>query len=73
MVAHCETSTRCPGLRSEKYAQTLDEVSGGFVQAVGYHEDGTPKFEAGKVDQSAAGAAGKKTTVGVDLKNKVGW
>ncbi|KAL1979360.1 hypothetical protein VTN96DRAFT_6098 [Rasamsonia emersonii] len=67
LVAHCETSTRCPGLRSEKYAQTLDEVSGGFVQAVGYHEDGTPKFEAGKVDQPAG-----KTIIGVDL-NKVGW
>ncbi|KAL1965761.1 hypothetical protein VTN77DRAFT_5261 [Rasamsonia byssochlamydoides] len=67
LVAHCETSTRCPGLRSNKYAQTLDEVSGGFVQAVGYHEDGTPKFEAGNVDQAA-----KNPVIGADL-NKLGW
>ena len=34
----------------ENYAQIIDEITGGFVQSVGYHDDGTMKYEAGKMD-----------------------
>ena len=51
LVAHCESaSTRCRVSDGENYAQILDEISGGFVQSVGYHDDGTMKYEAGKMD-----------------------
>lgn len=28
----------------------MDEISGGFIQVNGILEDGTPKYEAGRVD-----------------------
>jgi hypothetical protein len=34
----------------ENYAQIIDEISGGIVQSVGYHEDGTMKYEAGNIN-----------------------
>ncbi|KAL4871106.1 hypothetical protein BDV12DRAFT_194752 [Aspergillus spectabilis] len=67
LIAHCESaSTRCDVKESDLYAQIVDEVSGGILQITGYNEDGTLKYEAGKVDLP------KKKNIGVDL-NKVEW
>jgi hypothetical protein len=47
----------------ENYAQVIDEISGGIVQAAGYHEDGTMKYEAGKINLE------EKTVVGPNLES----
>lgn len=67
LVAHWESSsTKCDVSEGNLYAQIMDEVSGGMIQIAGYNDDGTMRYEAGKVDLQ------KKTTVGVDL-DKIGW
>ncbi|PLB51193.1 putative C2H2 finger domain protein [Aspergillus steynii IBT 23096] len=63
LIAHCESpSTRCDINNGDKYGQIIDELTGGLIQAVGYHADGTVKYEAGKFDLP------KSTTVGVNLR-----
>lgn len=57
---------RCDINQNDSYKQVIDELSGGVVQAVGYNEDGTIKYEAGKLDVP------QNTTIGVDL-GKVDW
>jgi hypothetical protein len=41
------------------YAQIIDEVSGGMIQMAGLNEDGTLKYEGGKVKIQ------EKVTIGV--------
>lgn len=41
-------------------------MSGGVIQAAGYHDDGTIRYEAGEL------SVPKKKTVGVDLQ-QVDW
>ncbi|ODM19497.1 hypothetical protein SI65_04481 [Aspergillus cristatus] len=51
LVAHCESpSVHCSINEQDVYGQFMDEVSGGLIQAVGYNDDGTIKYEAGKLD-----------------------
>ncbi|KAL4903200.1 hypothetical protein BDW74DRAFT_180067 [Aspergillus multicolor] len=67
IIAHWESPTlKCNLIEENLYAQIVDEVSGGMVQINGYNEDGTLKYEAGKLELR------KTTTVGVDLE-KIGW
>jgi hypothetical protein len=49
----------------ENYAQIIDEISGGFVQSVGYHDDGTMKYEAGNIVVEKKG----KVVIGHDLSD----
>ncbi|KAE8150695.1 putative C2H2 finger domain protein [Aspergillus avenaceus] len=50
LVAHFESPTvRCTFTESDRYEQLVDELTGGIIQAVGYNEDGTRKYEAGKI------------------------
>ncbi|PGG96087.1 hypothetical protein AJ80_09875 [Polytolypa hystricis UAMH7299] len=49
VVAHCETATaRCKVSESYDYARVMDEVSAGIIDAVGYHADGTVRYQASK-------------------------
>lgn len=57
---------RCDINTTAIYNQFIDEVSGGVIQAAGYHDDGTIKYEAGEL------SAPKKKTVNVDLQ-QVDW
>lgn len=57
---------RCDIKDGNLYGQIVDEVSGGLVQIAGYNDDGTVKYEAGKLELQ------KKITIGVDL-DKFGW
>ncbi|KAL4949188.1 hypothetical protein BDW69DRAFT_198288 [Aspergillus filifer] len=67
LIAHCESATtKCNVNEMNLYAQIIDEVSGGMVQASGENEDGTVKYVAGQVDLQ------RKVTVNVNL-DKVGW
>ncbi|KAL5335421.1 hypothetical protein BJX70DRAFT_390702 [Aspergillus crustosus] len=67
LIAHCESATiRCDVSEYDLYGQIVDEISGGTIQITGYNEDGTLKYEAGKINLT------KKITIGVDL-NKVDW
>ncbi|RDW79245.1 putative C2H2 finger domain protein [Aspergillus mulundensis] len=67
IIAHWESpSLKCNLSEENLYAQIMDEVSGGMIQINGYNEDGTLKYEAGKLELR------KTTTVGVDLE-KVRW
>ncbi|BDD55272.1 hypothetical protein MAP00_000810 [Monascus purpureus] len=51
LIAHFESpSTRCTVAGLDGYGQIMDEISGGFIQVNGILEDGTPKYEAGRVD-----------------------
>ncbi|KAN0081760.1 hypothetical protein V8E54_003058 [Elaphomyces granulatus] len=66
LVAHCESaSTRCRVSDGENYAQIIDEISGGFVQSVGYHDDGTMKYEAGNIVIENKG----KVVIGRDISD----
>lgn len=50
LISHCENSSvRCKINDGAEYAQVIDELSGGVIQANGYHEDGTVKYEAGQL------------------------
>jgi len=53
---------RCDINQNDSYGEVIDELSGGMIQAIGYNEDGTVKYEAGKVDVP------NNTTIGVDLE-----
>lgn len=67
LIAHCESPTvRCSINQNIKYGQLIDELSGGVIQAAGYNEDGTIRYEAGKLDMP------KTKTIGVDLQ-QVNW
>ncbi|KKK18335.1 hypothetical protein AOCH_005959 [Aspergillus ochraceoroseus] len=67
LIAHCESATtRCDINQDNKYAQMIDEVTGGFIQMAGYNEDGTMKYEAGALDLP------KTTRIGTDLR-QVNW
>ncbi|KAJ0419019.1 hypothetical protein BJY00DRAFT_314470 [Aspergillus carlsbadensis] len=60
LIAHCESSTtRCDVNEGNMYAQIINEVSGGMIQMAGYNDDGTLKYEAGKVKIK------EKVTIGV--------
>ncbi|CEL08843.1 hypothetical protein ASPCAL11988 [Aspergillus calidoustus] len=60
LIAHCESSTtRCDVNEGNMYAQIIDEVSGGMIQMAGLNEDGTLKYEGGKVKIQ------EKVTIGV--------
>ncbi|KAL4968330.1 putative C2H2 finger domain protein [Aspergillus stella-maris] len=51
LIAHCESATtKCNVNETNLYAQIIDEVSGGMVQASGENEDGTIRYVAGEVD-----------------------
>ncbi|KAI9037860.1 putative C2H2 finger domain protein [Aspergillus affinis] len=51
LIAHCESpSTRCDINEGERYGQIIDELTGGVIQAVGYNDDGTVKYGAGRLD-----------------------
>lgn len=69
LVSHCESpSVRCDIKAKDIFGQFIDELSGGVIQATGYNEDGTIKYEAGKLDMP------NHTTIGVDLqKKRVDW
>lgn len=45
-MAHCENTEKCPVFRRSNYAQVVDLITGGYVQAT--DSDGTQlKLEAG--------------------------
>ncbi|PYH98470.1 hypothetical protein BO71DRAFT_316172 [Aspergillus ellipticus CBS 707.79] len=68
LVAHCESGTlRCSVNDGPRFGEVIDELSGGFVNAVGLHEDGTVKYEAGKMEST------KGSTVGEDMQNHRKW
>ncbi|PWY88917.1 hypothetical protein BO70DRAFT_359231 [Aspergillus heteromorphus CBS 117.55] len=68
LVAHCESGTiRCNLNDGPKFGDIIDEVSGGFVKAVGLHTDGTVKYEAGKIDVN------RSTTIGQDMRERRMW
>ncbi|KAL4807592.1 hypothetical protein BDV18DRAFT_103522 [Aspergillus unguis] len=67
LISHWESPTiKCDVSDGDLYAQIMDEVSGGMIQIAGYNDDGTMRYEAGKLELQ------KKTTIGVDL-DKVRW
>lgn len=58
LIAHCEsTGTRCKINDSAHFAQIIDEISAGIIQANGY-DNGMVKYEAGELSIS------KDTTIG---------
>lgn len=65
LIAHCESSTaRCKINDAPKYGQIIDELSGGAIQTSGYHEDGSIRYEAGKLEMpktTTIGRSGHKT------------
>ncbi|KAE8406790.1 hypothetical protein BDV37DRAFT_280400 [Aspergillus pseudonomiae] len=68
LVAHLESpSTRCNLSDGERYGQIFEEITGGLIQTAGYAEDGTVKYEAGKLE-IADGSEPGTTTIGTDLR-----
>jgi hypothetical protein len=66
LIAHFEApSARCDINDSQRYGQILDELTGGIIQASGFNEDGTVKYEAGKLELNT-------TTVSKDLRQHSG-
>lgn len=60
LIAHCEASkTRCSVNETVLYGQIIDELSGGVIQTNGYHEDGTVKYEAGKLETQQTTTIGR--------------
>ncbi|KAF7596714.1 hypothetical protein BBP40_000142 [Aspergillus hancockii] len=67
LIAHFESaSTRCDISDASRYGQIVDELTGGIIQATGYNEDGTVKYESGKLELA------QTTTVGKDLRQPIG-
>ncbi|OJJ37583.1 hypothetical protein ASPWEDRAFT_67784 [Aspergillus wentii DTO 134E9] len=68
LIAHCESaSVRCSINDGYRYGQIIDELSGGVIQASGYNNDGTVKYEAGKL------ALPNNTMIGTDLQAVKKW
>ena len=48
--AHVESNSyRCQVRKADDYAQALDVITGGVVDVVGYHDDGTVKYRAARL------------------------
>ncbi|KAE8355233.1 hypothetical protein BDV28DRAFT_163344 [Aspergillus coremiiformis] len=63
LVAHFESpSARCHISDSSRYGQIVDELTGGLIQTAGYNEDGTIKYEAGKLAITDSAAASTEVT-----------
>lgn len=68
LISHCETSSvRCKINESSRYAQIIDELSGGLIQATGYNEDSTVKYEAGELDLPQTTVIGKDMQMDMEL------
>ncbi|KAE8418389.1 hypothetical protein BDV36DRAFT_283016 [Aspergillus pseudocaelatus] len=68
LVAHLESpGTRCSLSDGERYGQIFEEITGGLIQTVGYTEEGTIKYEAGKLEITNSSEPGT-ATVGTDLR-----
>lgn len=68
LIAHCETSSvRCKINEGSRYAQIIDELTGGLIQATGYNEDSTVKYEAGELDLQ------RTTVIGKDMQRDMGF
>lgn len=65
LIAHCESATtRCQISGGHKYAQIIDELTGGVIQAR-YNDDNTVRYEAGSLDVP------KTTTVGPRVRKTI--
>lgn len=68
LVAHAESATaRCKISSSGNFGQLMDDLSGGFIEAVGFNTDGSVKFGASSTAMSKA-----KEPPQIDLDN-VKW
>ncbi|KAE8372021.1 hypothetical protein BDV26DRAFT_298266 [Aspergillus bertholletiae] len=68
LVAHLESpTTRCHINDADRYGQIFEEITGGLIQTAGYTEDGTIKYEAGKLAVTDGSEAGT-TVIGTELR-----